>query len=765
MRNLPALSETLVSKGNSRMRRMHHWTHYICLSIVFCWSFSSTAHKNPPDAAVPEIPIETLTDDTCLQNLLKQSPANPAAPQILPRNETPVFKLSVHDVVSAKLAYRVSKLKGPNDSLLSEKMQEDGQMHAPINDGITRLFMLQVVERMRREVVNNMTEYGKEWNKLRKEVLDSEQGASSSLRVRRKDVPLIFLDPDQDGYFDTPFLTKYKAKLEEMVGKMQPKQKEEFFSREKGGVRVQEMKLKEYLIRDAQSNLAKSQNEALVNAIVAELVDGESGMKNRYLRGQTSHPEWAVFENALQGLLDKYVFDLNQRFPIEKPLGMTLKPAPHARDYVVLDENGNISATFGDEVVAYQKEIAALVMTSPRQAQRPGRRLINLAEFHGVGSNQSNLVSYKELMAKATQSAFDPQAVDMPMSIGSNGLGANSIETPAEMDEYLNMIFGFVGKTAADRSLPMIALGRSMGATELAMSMYYSPKVGREVLPDLLYMMSFSDPATIETQKENLLFQYAQGQIKSVVENALDQAIRMTDQFKEEMKEVNLRDLSALEMQTQDRGIFAQGEADEDGVIPGSPPGAIITALKSHRDRFSPFAHVYAFEAPQLKYGEDWWKKYGIKPDISEGTHFLLSSVVNMTDKNRGHIPMEVPEKDLPKLEDQQFEVYALAYAMLDYQIDRSPITPMARRTELLRKRVIATGNHAPFAYLRWYVDEIVNPRQKQISTQPILSFQEIISNPNIHPGRDSGVYGRILRVYNFVLSEQQRVQDLLQQR
>jgi hypothetical protein len=721
---------------------------------LILWSGVAHAHKNPPNA-VP-IPAEV---EQCVSELLVKV------------TDKPEGSSPAKQIVQEKIAARVSRLDRDN-VLISDRVQDDGRLETPIKAGMTRLFLREVIVKMVRDTSLELTNIAKEWVKARKPIIEKEQKASAATRAFVKGGAFVpALIPNSDGVFETAFIKKYMPQMERMLQSMSEEDRKKLSTRGTGGAGTQETRLKVFLFEDLTTNLTIQKNknaEALASTLLYQhnkvLNDTTQAMvesiTDRYLRGEVHEPEFALIEKVLQQTVDNFIDVLKQRYPLEADAPIAHVKAPKAEDYVE-QKDGIFTLTFSDAVATYEPSIASLVLRSIRKSNIPS--LLNVVQLHGTGTNRSNAASWHTLFPRAIQAGADPYAINLPGAAGTNGIGLNSVRTAGEMDAYLRMSYDWVEKNAQDKSLPMVVMGRSMGATEAAMHMLYGPMNGLPLPADLLYMMSFSNPDTIELQTQNLLVQLEKGQLQGIVKSALDHAVGLTTDFKRNLHVVRPQDLSLAEKQVQDIGILAQGEADQDGVIAGSN---IIAELKGVRDQHFPFAHVYPFEAPQIKYGDAWFDKYKIDPMMSEATHFLQLTLPNFTNENRHLLSKvdtsDIPESDLPKLEDQHHETYAVAFAMLDYQIDLSPITDPNRREALREQRRKATGDDRQFAYLRWFVNHVVNPRQLKILPEQRLTLDQIVGNPSIQPNRAFGAYGRMKKVYLFALSEQKRILELL---
>ena len=486
---------------------------------------------------------------------------------------------------------------------------------------------------------------------------------------------------------------------------------------------------------------------------------------DNYASGVVREPEFNVLNDRLVQRFEEFRTQLAEDFPLPPDLLTSdltkLAQLTDLRQESVTVNNDlkySIELPQGQAGATFEPEIAtlALRLNPPRTETDRHLRIINSVLLHGAGTNRSNVASWLSLLALAGQAGVQAIAFDLPGSVGEPGIALNSIRNFEEMGIYLELLARHAVDTATDPSLPLVMVGRSMGSTVALMSVIASSRAAFNPRADLWFLMSFSNPLTLDLQTQNVYALKARGDIKSVIEDSLDHSTALADDLQKHLKPVTLAEVSRRDRQTQDTVLFAQGAGDEDGTVPGMPPGSIVEELRQYRDTNLPFAHVYEFADPLAQY-----KTNGVLPGTNphnlEGTHFLLSARGNMTPKNRESIPQGIPDKDLPQLRDQHYEVYGLQYAMLDYQIDRSPLTSLRRREELRHKRTLMTGSDQPFAYLSWYIENVINRTDGRK-----LTLDQILSDSNILPNREFGIEGRIKKIYEFCQAEGNRALDLL---
>lgn len=427
---------------------------------------------------------------------------------------------------------------------------------------------------------------------------------------------------------------------------------------------------------------------------------------------------------------------------------------------IVKNSDGHYSITLPQVQASatYVPEIAtvALRLNPPRSDLE--RRLFNTMLGHGAGTANSNENSWAALLAMAGQAGSQAIAFGFPGSVGERGVGPNFLRKSLEVGVYMEKLAEYTRRTAFDPELPLIYIGRSMGSTDGVAYVTAASRLGFTPSIDALILWSFSDPTTLEEQTQNVYAQLARGDIPAVVPESLDHSTARAEDLQAHLSAVRSDELTEREKQIQNRTWLLQGEADEDGNVPSKPFGSVIPGLFHYRNKYLPFAHVYPIYDPLKKY-----RLKGIIPltgsQGQEATHFLDSARDNLSEAHRGSYPPEIPEKDLPQLRNQHYETHALNAAALDYEIDLSSVTSGEHREALRQKRLKATGSDKPFAYLAYYVENTVNPRVPEAER---MTLEQIVADRRILPHRDSGLYGRMKRVYQFMLDEELREKRLL---
>lgn len=346
--------------------------------------------------------------------------------------------------------------------------------------------------------------------------------------------------------------------------------------------------------------------------------------------------------------------------------------------------------------------------------------------WHGAGTVNSNVRSWDHLIEKIRAAGFNPLAHSLPLS--GNGVRLRGSEN---VGAYLHYVLGqihnrfIVPASPANTpsvARPLIVGGRSLGG-------FYSDLHGRlygaSDPVDVYACISFSNPFTIEDQVKNVYWQRDVGIIGGVVEETLEHARQVAQEFQNLLIQFEAAHPGFGEL-FGDHFLLLQGDADEDG-----GPN-VLPELYRYRNKYMRLGHIYEFHDPRLGQTE-------IPHDEHEATHFLLSP----------------NGKKVPGLWDQNFEVFAVMYGHLDYIIDSaSPLLEMVQRRErLLRFRVERLGidneTGLPLTFLKRF------QRISKISDQELGSARI---------GREGGKAGRLKNVMEFWRKERTRVEGVLRE-
>ena len=668
------------------------------------------------------------------------------------------------EVLSAvfdKIEERTEPLRNPDGEnpqlLVVDHLNPKKTTQLDLKAGMARLFSRDLMVASITGAREDIKTLGRKWTERRRVYIEKEQQDFKNEREKISN-----RIEHRDGFAETPYILAYKNLLLAELAK-DPAAKEKFTAL---GLAKQEAFLKNLLIHKTGADIQAFASE-FADQVASEGRNLAEKITDDYASGVTQDPDFYLLHDFLVRKFEEFKTELNRRFPVSKDLftaelenAMLLHAAPNEK--VVMSKEGRYSIALpqGQAYVEYEPEIATLVLrlNAPRSEKEKQSRVINGVMAHGAGTNRSNLASFLNLMALAGQSGMQASAYEMSYG-GQRGLGLTSIRKYDEIGVYIELLVKHAIDTAVDPELPLVFFGRSMGATAGLMAVEAASRLNYTSRVDLWALTSYSNPKTLGLQTKNVYAQRDRGEIKGVLEDALEHSDEVAGDLQRHLVRTLPEHVSEDRRQLQDTVLFMQGAADEDGTVPGSAPGAVINELLDYRDDYAPFAHLYEFADPLADYKVDGAIP-GMVPQSMEATHFLLSARGNMTDKSReAAVPAHIPEKDLPKLRDQHHEVYALQLAMLDYQIDLSPLTSVKRRQELRQKRIKATGHDKQFAYLAWYVEHVVN---RSLPENQKTSLDQIVWDDSILANRDFGVPGRIKKIYEFCKTEEVRTLQLL---
>jgi hypothetical protein len=662
----------------------------------------------------------------------------------------------------------------------------DGSEITDLVMGMDQLFSREILANASDRLHSGMENLAAKWAARRKQYIEDQYKAYTSRRQEEARQAKTQLEPGvgneslipkpdpKTGFFQTAYILDHVGFLTRILDEeetIKPGTLEAFKFKT---LKQQEQQLKAYLLdRTASlSDKVSSELRALKRAHQkAAYEDGKLLIRkiaDDYDSGKTLNLDINRFHDFLVGRFNDFKAALESQFPLPPEY----REAPDFKKALVLPENFDESVTLsaddqfqvhlpqGQAVGTFYNSLAAvgiyLNRPSPGQRAEWNMRQAMIVNLHGCGTNKSTAASFLPLQPVGSKCGFHGVSYNLPGAAGDNGIGVNSIQRYLEMGAYMERLNQHAQTLALKPDMPLVVFGRSMGSTQTFSNLIAAQELGYTPLADVSMMTSFSNPNTLSDQIRNVFAMRERGEILNVREDALYHSLWFAKDLQEHVPRIPPHQVSLRNRQLQVTFVFVQGLGDEDGIIPGSKVD-IGEEVTEYRDDHSPYSPRYIFEDSLAEYKTDGVIE-GVNPAVLEATHFLASTREDMAEAEPGSFFATLPRHLWPQLGSQTKELFGIPWATLDYLISHCPYTHPAQRERLRKARLEATGSDSPFAYLERYVETTINAKVPESERK---TLREIVADESIQPNRDSGIYGRMKKLHNWVLSEAERVAKL----
>lgn len=392
---------------------------------------------------------------------------------------------------------------------------------------------------------------------------------------------------------------------------------------------------------------------------------------------------------ALAGVAPNKITSTYDEFVQAKTLSASeLPPVPKAR----LNDNGVPEVVINQIGVRayYDTELGTVVLESSAGMFAKENGMM-VALDHGDGTTLSNASSWKYILPKLIAGNLNVAAINLPMA--GIGMPIKGLHGTIEYSDRRFKIMRARADNAGKSFLPLVHIGRSMGAQKgLAHALL---REGEGNLVDMYVLMSISNPHTIAEQIVLVNEQVANGTIKGVVKDMLDNAAEISAELRNVIALIKKKDPKSLE--TMGEGVLAlQGRGDRDGGV------TVMDDLVKLRDDMAPMMLIYEFNDPLAQYKVPGIEK--MSDENLEAQHNLFSNYPNMTPAEAQRLFPMVSAADRPMIADQHFEAVGAIYGMGDFIAEtRSPNPAMQRRAAKFRAyRKQVTGSEDR-KLLDWY--------------------------------------------------------------
>lgn len=646
----------------------------------------------------------------------------------------------------------------------------------PIQLGMRQLFLDELYDQQRIAVTNRARELQETWKKASGKALHRE--AELSLLPQRKPWWVggwfrsrepVQLVRDQQGIYQTPFLSKYCDVAAELVASGRKFKKRRF----------SELSIEEQTEAVAESvklGLHRSSDEALTR-FNQLLKDRWNSAKKDTLDGWVAKPHLVPVETALLPLLKEVYKDYaRQLHSLYRLPRASSKEAREQKDEVarlmrlegtdlpdlwridpnlVVSDKGKITLALpGQHAVAlYDLAVASVLLQSEKGlAYNPNGIILSLE--HGATTLASNAASWLQLIQVFHNNGLKAAAYDLPHSMGPYTISFDRVVGPADVVAYQQMLNRRLIHLAQNPKAPFVKMGRSFGSTTDFAEAFATHLLDQKSPVDAYVLTSLANPDTAEAQIKNMMDYVSSGQVKG-------EPIPGSFAYFKVFSHLLVQELDTARALFPERMLYfgdnvflLQGEADIDGASrePGQPN--VVQALEGFVRRYSPLAHIYVFDDPLKSHPEvkaRFDQDHGI-----EASHFLVSSRGDMKPKGSKGVPSDIPPELLPQQGSQTKEVLAFTFASMDYIIDFSPSTKPERRAELTKLRSDFTGLDGNYGYFRWYLAKLAKDKKND----DLSDFNTLISGA-VSPGREN-LNHRLARVLLFMEAEKRRVRQIL---
>lgn len=365
----------------------------------------------------------------------------------------------------------------------------------------------------------------------------------------------------------------------------------------------------------------------------------------------------------------------------------------------------------------------------------PNRQLPMLVMHHGAGTEQSNGSSFTGVIPPIAKS-FNPVVYDLPNA----GLGL-SLQGSRPISDYLNQVANHLNGLQTQQRLkslpevdgqpfaPLLAMGRSAGATYMPLLDFYFPNNPYAVK----VMSSFSNPLTIKEQLKNLQHEKELGIISHIDQNALDAFELSVSQFMTDIRSASALARRKFELR-QLSSIFVLGEADEDG-----GPNVLKDQIR-YSTEFSPLAHNYFLYDPLVdtKYADPQTNGYLGWNTMLEAKHHLYNPRPNVSLNEARQFFPDLPMILWPKPRNQFLEIQALTYGMMDFMISMRAEYQKVWRSYQKREDADSVEISNTLADIIKQIDQVASYRQwllgPAVAGKDVLFLDWFAQQHNIDP-------------------------------
>lgn len=456
---------------------------------------------------------------------------------------------------------------------------------------------------------------------------------------------------------------------------------------------------------DIEQNVAKAVIDKIKAEFVARLKKTTAAIADAQVEALIASfykvsPRWEALIEGAEPLMREFVAELGALVPLESN-GKTVKEAKAlAAQPLPAPARARVNAAGVPELVInelgerayYDAELGTVVLESSKGLIANDQGLI-VAIDHGDGTTQSNASSWKYILPKLIAGGVNPVAINLPMA--GIGMPIRGLHQTVEYSDLRYRVLRKRADEAGKAALPLIAKGRSMGAQKAFA--HGLMREGADNLVDAYFLMSLSNPYTIDKQVDLVNNQVANGTVKGVMQESLENAKVISQELREAIAEIKKKDPASLKFAGE--GMLAiQGYGDRDG------GKSVVDDLTALRDEVAPMMLIYKFDDPLAKYDIPGIEK--MTDDRLEGQHNLLSNYMNMSADDGSRIFPQAKAEDRPMMADQHFEVVGTWYGMGDFIAETKSSSPaMKRRAAKWRAyRKLLTGSEDG-KLLDWYRD------------------------------------------------------------
>jgi hypothetical protein len=351
---------------------------------------------------------------------------------------------------------------------------------------------------------------------------------------------------------------------------------------------------------------------------------------------------------------------------------------------------------------------------------RPNPHTVNahrpvFALWHGDGTTRSNVASWRSLLAFYEANGFNALAQSMPIAGGPRV--SSMRDTITFLDESNQQIRKEIGPEQ-----PLLVGGRSMGSAKgFLHSMLFG---GKEDPVDAYFLISYSNPMTMELQTASVYQQVKAGLFSGLIKESLQSATRISKETLAMLKAAKSRNPKAFET-FGNNIVFFQGDSDADG----GP--TVMEDLKAFLAEFAPLAHLREYHMPAAQ--REAYEKIlrgevavfkdlngndiRVEEDMLEGQHFIHS--------NRDDNPVGAPKT-------QTLQSLADIYRFMDYLADGpgEGLQWPTERERLAQARFKASRakSGAGYSFFKWYINDLKS-RKVNIDETAIKNFVNPKSN------------------------------------
>lgn len=375
--------------------------------------------------------------------------------------------------------------------------------------------------------------------------------------------------------------------------------------------------------------------------------------------------EW--FDQAPK-ILDDMVSELRRSYPIgaleaKDPVLPTLSPKVEALknakkptdwlDGLVSPDGLELEIKSAKLYAKYDPKLGSTFLSTRANPHLVNRYGPLLVLWHGDGTTRSNVASWRSLLAFYEANGFNALAQSMPVSGGPN------LRTMRDTITALNESNKHI-REGIELDQPMLVVGRSMGSSKgLLHDIFFG---GKKDPIDGYFLMSYSNPFTMEFQTKSVYEQVKAGLFSGLIKESLASAMSISKETLAMLKAAKKADPKAFES-FGNNVVFFQGDSDADG----GP--TVLADLKAFIAEYAPLAHLRDFHMPhsqreaydKILRGEEViftdanGNKIRVEEDMLEGQHFIHS--------NRDNNPVGNPKT-------QTLQSFADMYRFMDYLAD-----------------------------------------------------------------------------------------------